>query len=514
MSPPTKIICKPIVLNIFHFLEGKDLISCSLVSNRWRSIILERPELTKKIVFTITCDTTKPTIHEEFLKKFGKSLQVVKLRGKLSNMRVFVRVSLKYLTQVKEIDCDFSNGRTSTYYGDISFPNLTVLILRDVSSANLLAKLFAASEINDLAINVSGANKLLTKGFLQWFRSRPLKKLIIDGIDYDIYWTLSALNTYAIEFQLKSFVIQFTVKEKKSIVKEVKEQTLSESVSRCFQSQNEIEVLELCNVDLRLLSMILNQCLTLSGSLKQLKIDVINMDSPYQMNLKRAFINHFLSTLIYIDKNQTATEHFQDFVRIFPNITRLELLTNQKKTKKILNFIPENLKNLKVLKIDYLKGGKCNFTTTFEHLVELYLLGCFIMNEEWMSLVNNMPNLKKLSLNIFILTLKNWGSMSKLEYFCLGYGSFKSDLLDQLTDNCQELKNLVVTGSTMKMFEPAFELGLPYKVHLRDSEFLEEVQKNEMLFDKLKSIKLIIPSGVELVSNYDDIKHNNEINNF
>lgn len=502
MLPSTRIFREPILLNIFHHLDAKDLINCSLVSNRWRNIIFNTPELTRQIVFVITCDSTKSTMQQEFLIKYGGNLQTVKLRGKLSNMRVF-RVSLKYLEQVKNIDWDF-NGRSSTYYGGITFPNLEVLTLRDVSSANLIAKLFASSKIVTLAINVMSAQKLFTKGFLLWFRSRPLNNLMINGNVFDIYWTLSTLETCSIQFQLRSLVIQFANKGKKDS-KDAKDQTLTEAVSRFFQSQKQLEVLELLNVDLRLLSMIFTQCSNLSESITQLRVDVMDLDSPQQLSLKRGSINQLLTTLIYSDKNESSTEHFKNFVRLFPNIKILDLQTQQKKSKDILKFIPENLKHLTVMKIDYLKGGKCKFTATFENLVQLSLLGCFIMNEEWKDLIHNMPNLKKLALNIFILTLRSLVSLEKLEELSLGYGCFKSDLMDQLTDNCRNLQKLVVTGSTLKIFEQHFELGLPFKVLVTDSEFLEEVHKNEMLFNKLKNITLIVPSGVELVSNYDDL---------
>ena len=86
------------------------------------------------------------------------------------------------------------------------------------------------------------------------------------------------------------------------------------------------------------------------------------------------------------------------------------------------------------MKIDYLKGGKCKFTALFENLVQLNIIGCFIMNDEWKNLIHNMPNLKKLTLNIFILTLRSLVSLEKIEKLSLGYGRFKSDLVDQLTE--------------------------------------------------------------------------------
>lgn len=427
---------------IFVLLNNSSLFSVTMTCKDFYRIVYDSRTILKKYSLRIEGNGAL-----KFYQNFGQNFSSVKFVGtKLSNSSR-TGFSLDSIRNVAELVFHNCEGKGQAQF---QLPALKKMDFRDTKSQKIV-KYLQLVKIQELKIAVKVFHKnAFDENFLNWFyQQNLLETLHLDENSFSILF--SKIVAAEVPFKLKRFSLMLKNRSKLP-------EDLGEQFTEFIKNQDEIEEICVTNTNFNQgygstrtptsVESILEEFLVSTKSLKKL---TIALPSVSLRNNFEASVNENVEIFVNRSKN------YHSIVKFFPNLKEYEDENVAiEKFASIVKNLHTNCSDIRVLKMQmnnvvWLDNyGHYKFKK-FINLKELHFIRITCSYASWCQIIENCPEIEKLSLHQFTLRDDSVKEMchkwSNFKELVLGRGYYELDMFDHLNSS-KSFRKLTIHQST------------------------------------------------------------------
>lgn len=500
-------------------LSARDLKNAMLVDRYSRFIIENSPVLMEKLPFFVTddddnefCDIENEKLIEPLMfsrrkviklivelkrekimkyfvifKNFGSTIRFLDIKNyafeTVDQLRIILR-HLRLLQSIKVSNVAIQKPENKILNSIVKVPKLSLFQLRHVECVNSDPKLFSLFtnnydvQLRTIRLCSSDAQSFNYFDFTEMMNHQMrLTHFSIDGLSSD------NCDIFECDSFLKCQLESLTVKNCRIICS-----IQFRNLIQLIKSQKKLRVLKILNTPLPTsMDIMYTYRQIFSKQIIEVHLDIGDLSFFRSHN----FTNRTVSSLVLF--GNLAFENlpiFINFIKIFPNVVRLKLISETPIGDKYLFHILSTFKNLKELFVPGFtsRTGDSNFANLSNLDSKLSTLVLNYIDYDvkffgWKNIVTNLKSIEKLVIK------RDFGKVSKeivdvivkrlkLKHLELGLGVVSEEILRNIIDTncCDQLKTLKIAKSDFEKIEGKFQFTKIFKknrllLYLCDDEY-------------------------------------------